>query len=284
VAFAATEHRTIPPLEVVRAQLAESMAASRPSGPPRPAESPPVEPRPVESRPAESSDPLGGLPRLSRFDYDWDEPSDRRPPSLVWDFDHVEPPSRSSHRPAAPEYPAVAPPPAPPVRPAAPAPYVGRRRSAGDSAPGFDAPAGGPTWNEPNGLARDGAKYHGADYHAAEFNGAEFNGAGPNGAAGHAPGLYGGPNGTANGSIGSNGAANGSVGSNGAANGSVGSNGASHAAAPHALPTNGANGAHLNGSGSVPNATIGEVGRPVGGRRRRAEGEVDDVLARLLGR
>jgi len=43
----------------------------------------------------------------------------------------------------------------------------------------------------------------------------------------------------------------------------------------------------VNGSDGAPNGSPvanGEARSAVGGRRRRAEGEVDDVLARLLGR
>jgi len=253
------------------APLASSIAASHPA---------------ADIRAPEPSDPLDELPRLSRFEYDWDEPNERRPPALVWDFDHVEPPPR----PPVPERSIEALPPQPePRRPAAPAPYIGRRRSAGESTPRYEAGGGvAQNWPVPNGAVGNGAGANEtggngtAPYGAPSYGAAPY-GAPPNGAAaGAANGTlpYGAPpNGAAAG------AANGAVPYGAPPNGAAAA--AANGAAPNGTQPNGANGVHVNGSAGAPNGSHvanGEARPAVGGRRRRADGEVDDVLARLLGR
>lgn len=60
------------------------------------------------------ADPLQALPRLTRFEYDWEAPPER--PSPAWDVTHAEPQLPPSPSPV-------------------PESYTGRRRSPGDVAP-----------------------------------------------------------------------------------------------------------------------------------------------------
>jgi hypothetical protein len=216
--------RSIPSLDALRAQLAESMAASRPPTPARP----------------ESADPLGGLPRLSRFDYDWDEPSERRLPTPS-NIDPPETQGRATSRPVVASQPPPPSAPEPPSRPPTPTPYVGRRRSSGDSAPRYPAPADG---SSANGSTPQDARSPGTPYDSGSnaTNGIDSHGA--NGIDSH--GVHGTESHAANGTYG------------------------------NAARANGTNGAHANGTnGARPGG---------GGHRRRSDGDVDEVLARLLGR
>jgi hypothetical protein len=89
----------------------------RMQNPPAPQQQPrPVSAQPAALRPAEPSDPLQSLPRLTRFEYDWESPPER--PSPAWDVTHVE---QSTHMQPTPS----------PV----PESYTGRRRSPGEVAP-----------------------------------------------------------------------------------------------------------------------------------------------------
>jgi hypothetical protein len=261
------------PLEALRASIAQQQRAAAPT-PPQ------ASPQP--------GDPLDGMPRLSRFDYEWDEPGERRSPPLVWDFDHVGPASRP---PAPPAPPPVAP--APPVESRPAQSYVGRRRSAGEPDPRY--PSAGPP-SPTNGASNGSGHYDDARRmpYGAPFNGAHgsANGNGNGNAAngnGNGASAYGAANGNGASAYG---AANGVHGANGnAANGNgnaANGNGAStYGAANGAHGANGhsTNGTHSNGVAGPANGHAAPAPAPaVGGRRRRAEGEVDDVLARLLGR
>ena len=98
--------------------------------PPPPQLGPAGAPPPV-GRAAEPSDPLQALPRLTRFEYDWESPPER--PSPAWDVTtHVEPSTNRQPLPGP-----------------GPEPYTGRRRSSGELPP----PAAYGT-NGQNGAAR----------------------------------------------------------------------------------------------------------------------------------
>jgi hypothetical protein len=223
---------------------------------------------------AQPGDPLVGMPRLSRFDYEWDEPGERRAPPLVWDFDHVGPASRPLAPPAP--SPVV---PAPSVEPRPAQPYVGRRRSSGEPDPRY--PSAGPP-SAANETSNGGGHYDdsrrtpysppfngvygSANGNVSHGNGANGNGANGNGANGN--GTHG--NGTHGNGASAYGSSNGTS-PYGATNGAPGPNGHS------------TNGTHSNSVAAPANGHAAPA-PAVGGRRRRAEGEVDDVLARLLGR
>jgi hypothetical protein len=193
--------------------------------PPRVPESPPPARPPAASpprppAPAVEGDPLASLPRLSRFEDDWEE----------------TPPPRSSAPDPEPTYRPAA---APERRPTPTPQYVGRRRSAPQ-----------PT--------------------AQPF--------GSNGTR-SANGTYGSPG--ANGGWLGNGAS--SINGNGGHDyGANGSNGAQRPpSSPGSAGTNGDRG-RTGASYDQP----ADQARPAGGRRRRGDSnsDVDDVLARLLGR
>src|SRR5215471_16292100 len=84
--------------------------------PPPPQLGPAGAPPPV-GRAAEPSDPLQALPRLTRFEYDWESPPER--PSPAWDVTtHVDPSTNRQPLPGP-----------------GPEPYTGRRRSSGELPP-----------------------------------------------------------------------------------------------------------------------------------------------------
>jgi hypothetical protein len=116
---------SFPPTEHTTSLLPRMQNAAPPQPQPRPGSA-----QAAAGRPAEPSDPLQSLPRLSRFEYDWESPPER--PSPAWDVTHVE---QSTH---------VQPTPSP-----VPESYTGRRRSPGEVAP----PSANGT-NGHNGTAR----------------------------------------------------------------------------------------------------------------------------------
>jgi hypothetical protein len=193
----------VSPLEALRASLAEPPAAPR-------------------SAAAVFENPLDGMPRLSRFDDNWDEPTEHRAASQAWDGDLVEWPDRPQSPPLASGSPAE--PPMASSQPRTPQSYVGRRRSAVEGGPGYPSqPSNAPTPYRAYGDGRSSAPPSGS------ANGAPYGGTYPEGA----------------------------------------------------FPSE-SNGVQRNGASSAHNR--GSEPGPIGGRRRRTEGELDDVLGRMLRR
>lgn len=241
-----------------------SMARAEPT-PPRPAQPAP----PGAAEPA--ADPLAGLPRLSRFDYDFEEPA--RPPAPR----PVEPPAfGSGQRPTDSNGASRSGGSRRPAR----SPYVGRRRSAGER-PAFDSPVPEPSQPQsPPGSfgGADSQGGNGAGYGTTRYGGQPDGSAGVNGFGASYGNGPSGANATYNGVGGANGAP--AYGNGGPGYPSGTSPYGSGVSAPtYGTPANG-NDPLAYRNGTPPNGTQPAAG----GRRRRADDDANEILARLLGR